>query len=156
MKDILISLIDKTLKDKSDKAVQVIEEENEKLKNVVWGLEQFKARADKMVEAFEKVNLKIDFSYPNPFHFEKDFVHYSVRAKPIGKFKLIKFRGYTSQGAGKNQKALYEKANKISEIIKEIGQFDSVEVNPFVKRKEVNKNNMEPPKERKPCPCCGR
>ena len=34
-----------------------------------------------------------------------------------GKFKFIKFRGYTSRGAGKNESRLDEKAEKISETV---------------------------------------
>lgn len=34
-----------------------------------------------------------------------------------GKFKFIKFRGYTSRGSGKNEDRLCEKAEKISEAV---------------------------------------
>lgn len=34
-----------------------------------------------------------------------------------GKFKFIKFRGYTSRGSGKNENRLFEKAEKISETV---------------------------------------
>lgn len=34
-----------------------------------------------------------------------------------GKFRFIKFRGYTSRGSGKNKDRLYEKAEKISETV---------------------------------------
>lgn len=34
-----------------------------------------------------------------------------------GKFKFIKFRGYTSRGSGKNEDRLSEKAEKISETV---------------------------------------
>lgn len=36
-----------------------------------------------------------------------------------GKFKFIKFRGYTSRGSGKNKDRLFEKADKICEKVME-------------------------------------
>lgn len=52
-----------------------------------------------------------------------------------GKFRFIKFCGYTSRGAGKNQGRLFEKAEKISEKVMEALQNPENElrcsVNPY-------------------------
>lgn len=52
-----------------------------------------------------------------------------------GKFRFIKFRGYTSRGSGKNEDRLCEKAEKISETVMAALQTPENElrcsVNPF-------------------------
>lgn len=55
-----------------------------------------------------------------------------------GKFKFIKFRGYTSRGSGKNEDRLFEKADKICEKVMEALQNPENEL-----RCSVNQYSLE-------------
>lgn len=55
-----------------------------------------------------------------------------------GKFKFIKFRGYTSRGSGKNEDRLFDKAEKISEKVMEALQNPENEL-----RCSVNQLSLE-------------
>lgn len=55
-----------------------------------------------------------------------------------GKFKFIKFRGYTSRGSGKNEDRLFEKADKICEKVMESLQNPENEL-----RCSVNQYSLE-------------
>lgn len=55
-----------------------------------------------------------------------------------GKFRFIKFRGYTSRGSGKNEDRLREKAEKISETVMEALQNPENEL-----RCSVNQFSLE-------------
>lgn len=55
-----------------------------------------------------------------------------------GKFKFIKFRGYTSRGSGKNEDRLFEKADKICEKVMEALQNPENEL-----RCSVNQCSLE-------------
>lgn len=55
-----------------------------------------------------------------------------------GKFKFIKFRGYTSRGSGKNEDRLFEKADKICEKVMEALQNPKNEL-----RCSVNQYSLE-------------
>lgn len=62
----------------------------------------------------------------------------SLHLMSDGKFRFIKFRGYTSRGSGKNEDRLCEKAKKISETVIEALQNPENEL-----RCSVNQYSLE-------------
>lgn len=57
-------------------------------------------------------------------------------------FRFIKFKGYTSSGAGKNQSQLKAKAAKLRESFKEFTGLESVNVNEFSIEANEDGNNQ--------------
>lgn len=53
----------------------------------------------------------------------------TVTAKSDGKFRFIKFQGYSARGGGKNQEALNTKAEKLKSKLKESTLIDRMNVN---------------------------
>ena len=78
--------------------------------------------------------LNIEFLQTTCYDFnvtEKSSLVVSCSCEMFGKMKPIKFAGYTSSGAGKNQKKLDEKAKKIEEYIKNKTCIKSIDVNQY-------------------------
>lgn len=61
----------------------------------------------------------------------------TITAKSDGKFKFLKDQGYDSRGAGKNQKALNAKAEKINSNILKLAQIN-INVNSMSLEKRKN------------------
>ena len=114
---------------------ETIDTANKRMVLVEKGLLILSNRKAQITEALEKVNLVVEEPYPNPFQFTaaKDgnpaMVTFEFRAKSNGKFKFLKFHGYTARGAGRNESQLKAKADRIESKIKEITQCDFVGVN---------------------------
>lgn len=92
---------------------------------------------DKFVPVLAKLGLEIvgltyRVNHPKDLMNAEDWkgsMNVSIWAKSNGKFRFIKFDGYTASGAGRNQERLSEKAAKIADAISGFGVKFSV--NPF-------------------------
>ena len=90
-----------------------------------------------LIKAIEKQGLAITEFHYNKSGDEKawsegDQMSVDVTAVPTsGKFRFIKFDGYTAKGAGRNQSRLEAKADALAQAIKKETNFKGVYVNRF-------------------------
>ena len=103
------------------KAKYCVDKANELLKNVIPKLNSMHLKVSKIYTTG---------LYPIIDNFTST-ASLSIEVKRTNdKFKFIKDRGYTAKGYGKNEKQLYNKADKISKRLEQI--FDCrVQVNPY-------------------------
>lgn len=85
-------------------------------------LRNLRSLLPRVIEGLAKENLVLDdLSYY--MNASNDRLIVSVTATSNGKFKFIKFQGYTARGAGKNQDALTTKGQKMEQRFQEATQI---------------------------------